>query len=125
MKLVFALILCAFCALAEGVDGHWNVEAMKGAKKDADQPPASFSLDLKTVDGKVSGTIAIAGKKKPQVLKVENAKFDGTHLTFSTTQKGKNAAVFNWDATLNGDQLSGTRTRDGAKRGQQIIAKRN
>ena len=126
MKLLLGVVVCALSALAAGIDGHWNIESARGGKKSADEPPATYSLDLKTVDGKLTGTVAIPGRKKPQFQKVENAKFDGSHLTFTTSQTGKKAStVFSWDATLQGDQLSGTRTRDGAKRGQSFIAKRN
>lgn len=124
MKLALAVFACALAGLAAGIDGHWNADTAPN-KKAADQPPANFSLDLKTVDGVVTGTVAIPGKKKPQFEKVENAKFDGAHLSFTTSQKGRTAATFTWVATLDGDQLTGTRTRDGGKGSKKFTAKRN
>ena len=124
MRLALALLACALAAPAAGIDGHWNAEVAHG-KKTSDQPPAAFSLDLKTADGKVTGTVALAGKKRPQIQKIENGSLDGDHLTFTTSQNGKRPVTFSWEATLQGDQLIGTRTRDGGKRGQPFTAKRN
>lgn len=106
------------------MDGHWNAEVVRG-KKAADTPGAVFSLDLKTTDGVVSGTVSIAGKKRPEFEKLQNVKLDGVHLTFITTQSGKNPATFSWEITLQGDQLVGSRTRQGTARVQNFTAKRN
>ena len=124
MRLALALLACALAVPAADIDGHWNAEVARG-KKTADQPAASFSLDVKTVDGKVTGTVAVAGKKKPQFQKIENGKLDGDHLTFTTTQQGKNTVTLSWDVTLKDGQLTGSRTRDGAKKDQSFTAKRN
>jgi hypothetical protein len=115
---------CVLAAPAAGIDGHWNAEIVRGKKASA-QPAAVFSLDLKSSDGKVTGTVALAGKKRPQIQRVENGRLVGDRLTFTTSQKGKNPVSFSWDVTLQDDQLSGSRTRDGAKRSQAFTAKRN
>ena len=124
MRLALALFACALAASAAGVDGHWNAQFAPG-KKAAAQPPAPFSLDLKTDGGAVTGTVALPGKKKPQIQKIENGKLDGDRLTFTTSQKGKRAAAFSRDAALQDGQLAGSRTRDGAKHGQKFTAQRN
>jgi hypothetical protein len=124
MRLALALFACALAACAAGIDGHWSAQLARG-KKAAEQPPAPFSIDLKTSGATVTGSVALPGKKKPQVQAIENGKLDGGHLTFTTSQKGKNPVSFSWDATLEGDQLAGTRTRDGAKHGQKFTAQRN
>jgi hypothetical protein len=124
MRLALALLGCVLAAAAAGIDGHWNAEIVRGKQASA-QPAAVFSLDLKSSDGKVTGTVALAGKKRPQIQRVENGRLVGDRLTFTTSQKGKNPVSFSWDVTLQGDQLSGSRTRDGAKRSQAFTAKRN
>ena len=124
MRLALALLSCVLAAPAAGIDGHWNAEVVRGKKASA-QPAAVFSLDLKSSDGKVTGTVALAGKKRPQIQSVENGRLVGDRLTFTTSQKGKNPVSFSWDVTLQDDQLSGSRTRDGAKRSQAFTAKRN
>jgi hypothetical protein len=117
-------LACALLASAAGIDGHWNAQLARG-KKEAAQPPEVFSLDLKTAGATVTGSVALPGKKKPRVQAIENGKLDGGRLTFTTSQKGKNPASFSWEVTLQGDQLAGTRIRDGAKHGQTFTAQRN
>jgi hypothetical protein len=124
MRLALALFACALAAFAAGIDGHWSAQFARG-KQAAAQPPARFSLDLKTSGAAVSGTVALPGKKKPQYHKIENGKLEGGHLTFTTSQRGKNPVGFSWEATLQGDKLAGSRTRDGAARGQKFTAERN
>jgi hypothetical protein len=123
MKLALALLACALAVSAAGMDGHWTAQFTRG-KKAAAAPPTPFSFDLKTSGGAVTGTVALPGKKKPQILKIENGKLDGDRLTFTTSQKGKNPVSFTWEAMLQGDQLAGSRTRDGAKHGQTFAAQR-
>jgi hypothetical protein len=123
MRLALALFACALAASAAGMDGHWNAQ-FAPSKKAAAAPPTPFSFDLKTAGGAVTGTVALAGRKKPQFQKVENGKLDGDRLTFTTSQKGKKPVSFAWEATLQGDQLAGSRTRDGAKHGQTFTAQR-
>jgi hypothetical protein len=124
MRLALALFACALASSAAGIDGHWVAQLARG-KKAAAQPPAPFSLDLKTSGGAVTGAVTLPGKKKPQFQKIENGKLDGGRLTFTTSQKGKNPVSFSWEVTLQGDKLAGSRTRDGAKRGQTFTAQRN
>ena len=124
MRLAIAVFACVLAASAAGIDGHWSAQFVRG-KKAAAQAPAPFSLDLKTSGGAVTGTVALAGKKKPQFQKIENGKLEGGRATFTTSLKGKNPANFSWEVTLQGDTLAGSRTRDGANRGQKFTAERN
>jgi hypothetical protein len=65
-----------------------------------------------------------ARKARPQVI--ENGKIDGDRVSFSTHARNKksDAPTFLWTAALNGDQLTGTRMKEGAKKGQAFTAKR-
>ncbi len=124
MRLATALFACALAACAAGIDGHWSAQFTPG-KKAADQAPTPFSLDLKTSGAAVTGTVALSGRKKPQFQKIENGKLDGGHATFTTSSKGKNPVSFSWEVTVEGDKLTGSRTRDGGKHGQAFTAERN
>jgi len=124
MKLALALFAFALAAPAAGMDGHWSAQ-FAGGKNAAAQPSQPFSFDLKISGAGVTGSVALPGKKKPRVEAIENGKLDGTHLTFTTSQKGKKPVSFNWEVTLEGDQLAGSRTRDGARHGQKFTAQRN
>ncbi len=124
MRLMITLLACALASSAAGVDDRWNATATVRSKKVADKQVA-FTLDLKTVDGKLTGSVSIAGVKKPRLQPIEDGKIDGDRVTFSTHRKTKKGeATILWVAAVNGDQLTGTRTREGAKKGLDFTAKR-
>ena len=125
MKLAFALLAFVLAASAAGIDGDWKAQLTTHGKKAAAPVTNSFTLTLKTKDGQVSGMVTAAGKKKPRVQSIQNAKLDGNTLTFTTVQTGKKAtSAFTWQVTIDGDQMSGTRTRDGARRAVPFKAQR-
>jgi hypothetical protein len=110
-------------ASAAGVDGRWNGEMVSRGNKAP--PPQPFTLTLSTQNGQVTGSMAMAGRKKARPLNIQNARIDGNRLTFTTVQMTKKAETkFDWNITVDGDQLSGTRTREGAKRGATFKARR-
>jgi len=121
MRLASAFFAFVIAASAAGIDGHWSAQ-FAGGKQAAAPPPAPFSLELKASGATLTGSVAFPGKKKPRIQAIENGKLDGNHITFATSQKGKKSASFSWEATLQGDQLVGSRTRDGAKHGQKFTA---
>jgi hypothetical protein len=115
-------------ASAAGIDGQWNAELTARGKKAAaaTAPARTFTLALKTQNGQVTGSVAVAGKKKARPINIQNAKVDGNRLTFTTVQTGKkDTATFSWQVTVDGDQMTGTRTREGAKRGVPFKARRS
>jgi len=124
MKLALAALAMTLVASAAGIDGRWN--AQTSPRKNAKNEPAQFTLDLKTQEGKVTGTVSMPGKKKPRLQSVEGGSVEGNKITFTTSQvaKKKAAVKFTWQATIDGDQITGTRTREGAKRGVGFTAKR-
>ena len=117
MKLAFAFIAIALAASAAGLDGQWNAELVARGRKAAPTQNNAFTLTLKSKDGQMTGTVALPGKKKPRYLDIQNAKLDGNTLTFTTSQTTRKATVnFSWQVTLEGDQLTGARTREGARK---------
>src|SRR5579863_5900410 len=127
MKLAFALLAFALASFAAGLDGDWNAQLTTRGKNAQADENQTFTLSLKTnKDGKVSGMVTLAGKKKPRLMNIQNAKLDGNTLTFMTQQSGKKGtgAAFLWQVKVDGDQMTGTRTRDGVKRGQAFQAHR-
>ncbi len=128
MKFAVAFLTCVLAASASGIDGQWNAELTARGKKAAaaTAPARTFTLALKTQDGQVTGSVAVAGKKKARPINIQNAKLDGNRLTFTTVQTGKkDTATFSWQVTVDGDQMTGTRTREGAKRGVPFKARRS
>jgi len=126
MKLAVAFVACALAASAAGIDGTWNAELQARGKKAAATPAKGFTLALKSQDGQVTGSVKVAGKKKGLPVSIQNAKLDGNRLTFTTVQTGKKETVtFSWQVTVNGDQMTGTRTREGAKKGVPFKARKS
>jgi len=125
MKLAVAFLTCVLAASAAGIDGQWNAQLTARGKKPATVQPKSFALSLKSQDGQVTGTVMVPGKKKSRPVTIQNAKLDGNRLTFTTVQTGKqNTVKFSWQVTVDGDHMTGTRTREGAKKGVPFRARR-
>jgi len=115
-------------ASAPGIDGQWNAElSARGKKAAAPAQTSTFTLNLKTQDGQVTGSVAVAGKKTPHQQSIQNAKLDGNQLPFKTVQTGKKKAsvTFSWQVTVDGDQMTGTRTHEGARRGVTFQARKS
>ena len=128
MKLALAIVGCVLSASAAGIDGQWNAElSARGKKAAAPAQTSTFTLNFKTQDGQVTGSVAVAGKKKPHQQNIQNARLDGNRLTFKTVQTGKNKAsvIFSWQVTVDGDRMTGTRTREGARRGVTFQARKS
>jgi hypothetical protein len=123
MRLALALLACAIAASASGLDGRWTAEASVNNKNG--QKVTAFTLDLKSQDGLITGSVSVMGTKKARPLAIQEGKISGNRLSFVTVQNGKKADVkFYWDGKLDGDQITGSRTRDGARRGQSFTAHR-
>jgi hypothetical protein len=126
MKLAFALLTCLLAASAAGIDGQWNAEMTARGKKATAAQAKSFALSLKSQDGLVTGSVMVPGKKKSRPMNIQNAKLNGNRLTFTTVQAGKKDSVtFSWQVTVDGDQMTGTRTREGAKKGVPFRARKS
>ena len=127
MRFVVAFLACALAAMAAGIDGQWNGQLVPGKKAVAPAPNSSFTLMLKSSqDGQVTGRLITPGKKRPREHTLRNARLDGNRLTFTTVQVGKRSSVaFSWQVTIEGDQMTGTRTREGAPHGQAFKARRS
>jgi hypothetical protein len=123
MKKVALLLSLAVATLFAGADGRWNAEFKVTSKKKGTEI-RNVSLDLRTSQGALTGTVSGAGKKA-RLMAIQNGKIEGDRISFTTVQKGKNGdQIFVWEGTLQGDQISGERRRDGAKRGLPFVAKR-
>ena len=97
---------------------------MARGKKNAAKPGA-FTLDLKTRDGGVTGSVSIDTAKKARPQSIQDVKVDGDTIRFTTRVVNKKSdTTFLWSATVDGDKITGTRSRDGAKGTQQFTGKR-
>lgn len=112
-----------------GVGGTWTAEikmhAGKKAKTTADRI-VDVRLNLKVEGDKATGTVVTSAKKKPVTAQIVDGKITGNQFSFTTVQTGKKGEQrMEWRGTVDGDKLQGTRSRAGAKRGQDFVAKRS
>lgn len=129
-RLVMVLLLSAAVAAAAGIDGKWTSEIAarvprKGGKQGAAAKPAQVTFNLKSEGGKVTGTMTAGGGKRARALEIQDGKIDGDSFSFTTVQKTKKGEnKLTWRGSVKGDELTGTRSREGGKRGQPFTAKR-
>jgi len=125
MKLAIVFLACLLAASAAEIDGRWTAETT-ARKKAATAQNTTFTLELATgQDGKVTGTVSLPGKKRPRSQRIQSATLDGNRLNFTTIQTTKKAEVkFSWQVTVDGSQMTGTRTREGAKHGLPFKARK-
>lgn len=120
LKFASALLLCALSAFA-AIDGVWTAKATP-KKGDA----VAFSLEFKTKNDRITGTVMMEGKKKPVVASIQNAKLEGDRLTFTTVVSNKKGVTTTaWDLQVEPERLTGTRTKEGARKGTPFVAKRS
>lgn len=119
--MIAGLVVTAGLMLAAGIEGKWTMEG--AATKKAG--PQKLTLNLKAAGAKLEGNIEGMDRKGAGV-DIQNGKIDGAKFSFTTTvtnKKGDNKVV--WEGTMEGDELKGTRMRDGGKKGQPFTAKRS
>jgi hypothetical protein len=124
---VLLLLLCsAVLASAAAIDGKWLSELkMPAGKKGGEARTVQMTLDLKSDGNKLAGTVSIPGRRRTQTMDIRDGKVDGNKFSFTTvqqTRKGENK--LEWRGSVEGGQLTGTRGREGARRGQPFTAKR-
>jgi len=124
MRFAIALLTLALGVQAAVPDGQWAVQTVPRGKKNTARTVA-FTLDLRSRDGQVTGSVVMPGARRPRSLSIQNARLNGDTLTFTThTATRKSDTVFFWTARFDGDQVTGSRVRDGAKGGQPFAGKR-
>lgn len=116
-----AAILCLTpLAASTGLDGKWSVEVQSRGKK-AKKTTTSATLTLTSDGRQVNGTVSTGKKAVP----VQDGKLDGSNFSFVTVRQGKKGeSRLLWTGTLDGDQIRGTRAKDGGKRGASFAGKR-
>ena len=86
---------------------------------------ATVTLELKSQGSQLTGSVIASKGKRARPTAIQDGKIDVERFTFLTVQHAKKGDVkFTWQGTLNGEQISGTRSRDGAKWGVPFTAKR-
>ena len=109
------------------IDGTWSaqVQMPPNKKSGAAARMVECKFDLKADGNKPTGTVTLAGKKRSVTAQIVDGKIDGNQFSFTTVQTTKKGEErLDWQGTINGDTMQGTRVREGRKRGQSFTAKR-
>lgn len=118
-------LLTAVVALAASVDGKWVFETKTRNQKTGAEIPGKVTLVLKTAGGGLTGSVTTGNRRRDMTAEIKDATIEGNQVRFVTVnQTRKGEQKFTWTATVEGDELRGTRTRERAKRGTPFIAKR-
>jgi hypothetical protein len=118
---VLAVILCAasFAATAAGIDGKWSSEMKRGDNT------IQQTLTLKADGGTLTGTVETSFNGQGRSVDIKDGKVDGNKFSFSMVQRGRQGqATVVWEGVVDGDEIHGTRKRDGGDRSQPFTAKR-
>jgi hypothetical protein len=126
---LIVLFLAAIVASAAGLDGTWKATMVThGGKKAAANQDRVVELEmhLKTEGDKATGTVTTAARKRAASAQIVESKVTGNSFTFTTVQKTKKGEQrFDWRGTVDGETMTGTRSRAGGKRAQEYTAKRS
>jgi len=109
---ILTMILCAasFAAAAAGIDGKWTSESKRGDNT------IQQTLTLKSDGGALTGAVESSFNGNSRSVDIKNGKVDGNKFSFSMVQRGKQGEVtVTWEGTVNGDEMSGTTTREGGQ----------
>ena len=128
-SLIFRIVISAWLAAAAlsaaSIDGNWIFETKNQNKKSGAETTAKVTLALKSEGAALTGAVTTGGRRRNTTAEIKDGKIDGNRISFVTvTQKRKGEQKFTWTATLEGDELRGTRTREGARRGIEFTARR-
>ena len=130
-RILSILTLCCALALvasAAGIDGKW-VTTMKipaPKKQGGEAREVQFTLDLKTDGNKLTGAVSGGMGRRPVTQEIQTGKIEGDKFSFTTVQKNRQGQErkWVWEGTVQGDELRGTRSAEGARRGIEFTAKR-
>jgi hypothetical protein len=129
MKTLLSLIAMSLLAVglfAASIDGKWKVETTmpQGRGKGGGRTFTTI-LDLKSDGAKLAGTVTIQAPGGDRTTEIQDGKIDGDKFSFTTVQQTRQGEMkVMWEGTLSGDELKGTRKREGGGRGLEFTAKR-
>ncbi len=103
-RVLFVLLLSVVGLSAADFSGKWAGE-LRATKSEAERPnPDTHYLVLEQNGPTVTGT---AGPMRDAQFDIQNAKLDGSRLTFEITLEGPGITVA-YDLRLSGDTITGT-----------------
>jgi len=124
LPMVVLLCVAVALAMAAPLDGKWIAKMERKSNK-GQVETVEFTLDLKVQGNQLTGTVTGGSGRRPASMTIENGKIEGNRFSFTTVQRSrKGEQKFIWEGTISGDELRGTRTPEGRRRGAEFTAKR-
>jgi hypothetical protein len=114
---------------AASIDGKWvaEVKAKAGKKKGGGERTTAIAFDLRSSGDALTGIVTSGGRRRDRSMEIRDGRIEGDSFSFTTVQKNRKAKAerkWTWKATLQGDELRGIRSREGARRGVPFTARR-
>ena len=129
MKTLFSSILVsallAGTLLAGAIDGKWKSTTEAKSKK-GKSATITTVFDLKSDGSTLSGTVTTGRGRRDVTMDIKDGKLEGDKFTFTTVQqnKKKGEVKMEWNGSLSGEELKGSSTLGGKKKGVEFTAKR-
>lgn len=103
-------------------DGKWVSDfPLPGGRKGT----AHMTMNLRVDGNRISGTIRTEAGRFKVSKEIQDGKIDGNRFTFTTTENSRNGGMtLQWEGTIDGDTISGTRKPEGSSQGFPFTARR-
>ena len=127
LSIVALVCASAFAVSAASIDGKWVFQAKaKPGKKGGAERTVTTTFNLKSNGNELTGTVMTDAGKRGRTADITAGTIDGDRFTFTSVQRTrKGETKIRWSGTVEGDQLKGSRAREGARKGQTFVAKRS
>ena len=124
LRIAFALmIVLAALGFAADITGMWVAEN-KMTTPNGDERTITITFDLKADGAKLTGTVLTVGgmgKREPTPVEIQDGKIDGNKVSFMTVvQSQRGERKTRYEATIDGDQMTGTSAVEGAPEGRTM-----
>ncbi|MBL8175951.1 MAG: hypothetical protein JNK48_14840 [Bryobacterales bacterium] len=129
MKTLFSSILVsallAGSMLAASIDGKWKATSEAKSKK-GKSATITTVFDLKSDGSALSGTVTTGKGRRDVTMDIKDGKIEGDRFTFTTVQqnKKKGEVKMQWSGSLAGEELKGSSSTGGKRKGTEFTAKR-
>ena len=120
--MIAGLLIASVSMFAADIDGKWTSEiAMRGPDGEV---KVATTLDLKSSGDNLTGSVTTAGPR-PGTAEIMEGKVTGNKFMFKTKQTTKKGeSIMNWEGSVDGGTLTGSRMREGGNNKMEFTAKR-
>jgi hypothetical protein len=112
--IVGLMVLTGALACAAAIDGKWVGEQKMPMK--GEEVTVTLTFELKADGNTLTGTVAqTRAGGQGRAIEIKEGKIEGNKFSFITVNQSKQGEMkMKWEGTVEGNELKGTRARDGA-----------